>query len=212
MGDTTTSNSTSTDGRHARRERGRLAVIDAMFELVQEGKVPPPAEAIAQRSGVSVASVFRYFDGIADLQFQTFERFRERFEPLVQEVEGDSLGERIDALVDARLELYDRAGMLMMMGRLRALEHPPMVEASARWRATLADQVRSALAPEVATLGSSEANDLLAVVDALTSLESWDVMRRTHSRSRAQIARAWRDGVAALIVVADRRSGKETVR
>jgi AcrR family transcriptional regulator len=200
---------TSTDGRRARRERGRLAVIDAMFELVQEGKVPPPAEAIAQRSGVSVASVFRYFDGIADLQFQTFERFRQRFEPLVHQVIDGSLDERIAALVDARLELYERAGMLMMMGRLRALEHAPMVEASARWRATLADQVRRAFAPESAVLDPAAANDLLAVIDALTALESWDVMRRTHSRSRAQIARTWCDGIAALVVVAADRHGRE---
>jgi AcrR family transcriptional regulator len=190
---------TPVDGRRARRERGRRAVIDAMFELLQEGKVPPGADAIAERSGVSVASVFRYFDGIDDLLVQTFARFQERFEPLVDaHFEGDRT-ERIGRYVDARLDLYEQAGMLMTVGRLRSLEHQPMVEASARWRARLTDQVRAAFAPEFAALRSESANELVALLDALTSLESWGVMRRSHSRTRSQIGTAWSRGLATLI-------------
>ena len=44
MGDTTASTASPTDGRRARRERGRTAVIDAVFELAEEGKVPVTAE------------------------------------------------------------------------------------------------------------------------------------------------------------------------
>ena len=110
---------TPIDGRRARRERGRIAVIDAMFDLLQEGKVPPGADAIAERSGVSVASIFRYFDGIDDLQLQTLERFRSRFEPLISaSIEGD-LRARIAGLVGARLDLYEQAGAIMAVGRLR---------------------------------------------------------------------------------------------
>lgn len=195
MGDT----AAPIDGRRARRERGRVAVIDAMFELLQEGKVPPGADAIAERSGVSVASIFRYFDGIDDLQLQTLERFRARFGPLIATtIEGDG-PDRIAGLVDARLKLYEQAGAIMAVGRLRALEHQPLVEAAARTRGALADQVRATFAVETAGRTPARAADLVAVIDALTSLESWDVMRKTHSRSRAQIARAWRRGIAALI-------------
>ena len=62
----------------------------------------------------------------------------------------------------------------------------------------LADQVRAVFADDVATVGSG-GGDLVAVIDALTSLESWDVMRRTHSRSDRQIERAWRQGIDAVI-------------
>ena len=189
----------STDGRRARRERGRLAVIDAMFELLQEGKVPPGTDAIAERAGVSVASIFRYFEGIEDLQLQTLERFRERFGPLISApIEGE-LPDRITGFVDARLDLYEQAGAIMAVGRLRALEHPPLVEAAARTRGSLADQVRATFVVETAGHAPARAADLVAVVDALTSLESWDVMHKTHARSRAQIARAWCRGIAALV-------------
>ena len=187
------------DGRRARRERGRAAVIDAMFELLQEGKVPPTADLVAERSGVSVASIFRYFDGIDDLQLQTLQRFRERFEPLLHTDTTGDLTARIGSFVGSRLDLYERAGAIMAVGRLRSLEHEPLVAASAQMRSTLADQVRLTFATE--TMGSTPGRsaDLVAVVDALTSLESWDVMRKTHARSRAQIAQAWKRGISALI-------------
>jgi TetR/AcrR family transcriptional regulator, regulator of autoinduction and epiphytic fitness len=186
------------DGRRARRERGRLAVIDAMFSLLQDGKVPVSADMVAERAGVSVASVFRYFDGLDDLQLQTFDRFRERFEPLLEvEPVASTLHERIAAFVGSRLDLYEQAGAIMAVGRLRALEHEPLVAASAEMRGLLAQQVRSVLGPDVANVG--ERSDLVAVIDALTSLESWDVMRKTHSRSRREIERAWRRGIEAVI-------------
>lgn len=194
-----TSHGPNTDGRRARRERGRVAVIDAMFELLQEGKVPPAVELIAERSGVSVASIFRYFQGIDDLQFQTFQRFRERFEPLVRtSVDGD-LAARTNAFVQSRLDLYEQAGAIMAVGRLRALEHEPLVEASAQMRGVLADQVRTTFAAETAGSSPARSADLVAVLDALTSLESWDVMRKTHARARPQIARAWSQGIRALV-------------
>ncbi len=195
MGDTTA----PTDGRRARRERGRLAVIDAMFSLLQDGKVPVSAEMVAERAGVSVASVFRYFDGLDDLQLQTFERFRERFEPLLDVDAGaGTLQGRIAAFVRSRLDLYEQAGAIMAVGRLRALEHEPLVAASAEMRGLLAAQVRSAFAEDITADGTR--SDLVAVIDALTSLESWDVLRKTHSRSRNEIDVAWRRGIGAMIM------------
>ena len=170
-----------------------------MFELLQAGKVPVNAEMVAERAGVSVASVFRYFDGLGDLQLQTFERFRERFEPLlVVEPRGASRSGRIAAFVSSRLDLYEQAGAIMAVGRLRALEHEPLVAASAEMRGLLADQVRTVFAADVNAMAVA-GPDLVAVIDALTSLESWDVMRKTHSRSRRQIERAWGQGIEALI-------------
>jgi TetR/AcrR family transcriptional regulator, regulator of autoinduction and epiphytic fitness len=198
MGQETGEGTTPIDGRRARRERGRLAVIDAMFALLQDGKVPVSADMVAERAGVSVASVFRYFDGLDDLQLQTFERFRQRFEPLLEvDPAAATLHERIDAFVRSRLDLYEQAGAIMAVGRLRALEHEPLVAASAEMRGLLAGQVRSVFGTDVAALG--ERSDLVAVIDAITSLESWDVMRKTHSRSRREIERAWHRGIEALI-------------
>ena len=188
------------DGRRARRERGRTAVIDAMFDLLQEGKVPPPVDLVAERSGVSVSTIFRYFQNLDTLQVQTFERFLERFSPLVSGVDDPDAPQpdRIAGFARTRLDLYERAGTIMAVGRLRALEHEPLVEASSRMRGLLADQVRHWFAAELDRTPPSLRSDLTASIDAFTALESWDVMRRTHSRSRPQIDRTWQRGLAAL--------------
>jgi AcrR family transcriptional regulator len=181
-------------------------VIDAMFELLQAGKVPVSAEMVAEGAGVSVASVFRYFDGLDDLHYQTFERFRERFEPLlVVEPRGAARSGRIASFVSSRLDLYEQAGAIMAVGRLRALEHERLVAASAEMRGLLADQVRTVFAADVTAMAAAGL-DLVAVIDALTSLESWDVMRKTHSRSRRQIERAWGQGIDALIAASAKRT------
>jgi TetR/AcrR family transcriptional regulator of autoinduction and epiphytic fitness len=199
MGDTTVSTTPTIDGRRARRERGRSAVIDAVFDLAEEGKIPVTADLVAERSGVSVASIFRYFDGLDDLQVHAHRRFRERFAPLLVAVGDGSRADRIAALVESRLDLYEQAGAIMALGRLRALEHGPLLEASTETKAALADQVRTALAPDTRDSAPGRVAELVAVIDAFSSVEAWDVMRKTHSRSRPQIATSWRRGIEVLI-------------
>jgi AcrR family transcriptional regulator len=157
------------------------------------------AELVAERSGVSVASIFRYFDGLDDLQLQTYRRFRDRFAPMLGAIGAGSRAERVAALVESRLDLYEHAGAMMALGRLRALEHQPLLEASTETKAALADQVRAALEPDTRNSSPGRVAELVAVIDAFTSVEAWDVMRKTHARSRPQIATSWRRGIDALI-------------
>ena len=114
------------DGRRARRERGRTAVVDALFALLQEGEGLPAVEAIAERAGVSVSSVFRYFDGLDDLRERTIERYFERFAPLFEITnigEGDR-STRVGHLVDSRLNLYVAIHPIAQIVRQRAAEAP----------------------------------------------------------------------------------------
>ena len=55
------------DGRRASRERNRDAVVDALLDLYREGNLSPGADAVAERSGLSRRSLFRYFDDLDDL-------------------------------------------------------------------------------------------------------------------------------------------------
>lgn len=185
-------------------------MVDAAFALLQGGVFPPTAEKVAAEAGVSVASVFRYFGSLEDIQREAQHRFRERYAPLIA-VPGDAArytrGERIARLVDDRLSLYDQAGRVMQVGRLRSLEYEAAAEASTATRAMLADQVRGWLAPELATVTPAAGADLAAVVDGATSLDAWDVAARTHDRTRRQIRRAW---IRALEVLCDAAAGPDT--
>lgn len=48
------------DGRHLRAERGRAAVVQTTFEMINAGESPTIAE-VAAKAGVSERTVFRYF-------------------------------------------------------------------------------------------------------------------------------------------------------
>lgn len=187
------------DGRRARRERNRAAVIDAMFELLREGRMPPTVEEVAARAAVSVSSVFRYFDGLDDLYGETVGRYFDRFAPLfeVPAVPGGTRADRIAALVDARLELYETIAPIGRMARIRAASEPTIAATLLDIRHRFARQVRQHLAADLAPL--AEADDRAALVDALTSFEAWDLLRATHGRSRASVRRAWLTGIDRLL-------------
>ncbi len=194
------SNASGGDGRNARRERNRVAVIEAVFSLVQEGKVPPSVEDVAARAGVSVSSIFRNFDGLADMQRQALDHSDERFAASFEVVDAsEALATRIRSHVRTRIELYGAAGGLMRVARGRALDHEPMVEGVARTRARLADQTRQRFAGEVEKLSPAAAADLVAIVDTVTSPEAYELMTAGHARTSRQISRAWTSALAALL-------------
>lgn len=189
------------DGRRARAERGRRAVIDAMLELVIEGGVPPTADQVAERAGVSTASVFRYFDSLDVLQTEMAARYFEAHADLfVLDGEGEGpLDGRIDKLVKARVRLYDTIFPLARLGRSRAVDNDTLADELRRSRRGLTDQVRRHFAPELAQLRPAERDDLAGLLASMVSIEAWEHLREIHERSDAQIARAWRKGLRALL-------------
>lgn len=189
------------DGRRARRERSRAAVIDAVFVLVRHGKVPPTAEDVDEQAGVSVSSIFRNFDGLDDMQREAFDVFRERYVHLFDAmVDTDApRSERVAKHVRARLDLLTVAGPMMQIARQRALDYQPIAEGVGRGRSQLSDQARAHFASEAAQLSPAGAANLLAVIDAMTSPEAYEVLQAAHGRSDRQISRSWNCSLTAIL-------------
>ncbi len=191
----------ATDGRRARRDRNRTAVIDAVFSLLDEGIVPPPTELIAARAGVSVSSIFRYFESLDDLQTQAVERHFARFAPLfeVPDIGEGSRTTRVDVLVGARVDLYRTVAPAARLARARSLDQPVLAAHLAQTRRTFVRQIRTHFAVEVRAVARPIGDDLVSLVDTLTSFESWDLMQATHGKSERLIRRAWNSGIHALL-------------
>jgi AcrR family transcriptional regulator len=190
-----------TDGRRARRQRGRQAVIDATLDLVLEGHVPPAVEQIAQRSGVSAASVFRYFDTLDDLRHATTEVFFDRQAHLF-EIPGigeGPLATRIDNFVSSRVSLYESNEPMARLIRLRAHDHVPADQMVHRLRADRADQVRHHFDDELRPMTPTVRDDTATVIATLTSFEAWDQARHDYRRSAAQLRRAWSAALTKLL-------------
>lgn len=188
------------DGRRARRDRGRLAVIDAMVELVEAGHRPPAVAAVAERAGVSVASIFRYFDNLDDLQRETIERFLDRYAPLleIEDIGTGPLDARIGRYVGARLALYEKIAPMARLVRARALDQPLLAATLGGMRLRLADQARQHFLPELRGRRPAARADLVGSIVTLTSFESWDQLRHELDATGPTVRRAWRSGVRAL--------------
>lgn len=65
------------DGRHARSERSKQAIIDAGFALLEEGVLVPTAQQISERAGVGLRSFFRHFDDMEAFFLLIHEQRRE---------------------------------------------------------------------------------------------------------------------------------------
>lgn len=189
------------DGRHARRERNRLAVVDAMLALYAKGNLDPSSDQIAERAGLSPRSLFRYFDDIDDLVRVAVARHHERVRPLAEldTSIGAPLVDRIQRLVDQRLRLFDAIASVGIVSRLRAPFQPliagELTTARGYWR----QQLRELFAPELRILGAAASSHVVASIDVLTSFESVQLMRDDQQLSPSAIAAALIFSITALL-------------
>lgn len=189
------------DGRTARRERSRVAIIDAAFALILDGKIPLSPDDIAERADVSVSSVYRNFDGLGDIQHQAVGRFQERFGHLLVDHPDSTAprADRVDHFVRTRVELYRVAGPMIRLARQRSLDHAAFADSIALQRSRLADQTLECFRPELTGSTPTRASNLVALIDAMTSPESFDVMSGVHARSPRQIAHTWTTSITTLL-------------
>lgn len=182
----------ATDGRSARRDSNRAAVVDAMLTLLDAGRTDPSPADVAARAGVSERSVFRYFDGVDDLRQAVIARHFERVAPLltIRGVGTGSIESRIRRFVEARLRFWAATSGPARVARTRALV-PEVAAGAQRVRTLLDAQVREQFAPELAGLRRDRADELVLVVDVVFSFDAWDLMTAVHGRTTAQVRRAW---------------------
>ncbi|MGI9600359.1 MAG: TetR/AcrR family transcriptional regulator, partial [Acidimicrobiales bacterium] len=175
----------SGDGRRARRDRNRDAVVDALLGLFCDGNLAPTVAEVAARSEVSHRSVFRYFEDIDELGRAAVERQQSRVGHLMQipDIGEGSLPERIDAIVGQRMALYEEVKATARVARLRAPFQPVIAASLAASRALLYDQVRIHFDAELSAMDEADADDTAAAVDVLLSFESCELLRESHQRS-----------------------------
>jgi len=195
-----TTGATEIDGRRRRRELGRLAVIDAVIDLILDHHVPPAAEQVAERAGVSVASVFRYFATLDDLRREGIQRYFERIDHLVTVpgIGDGALAERIHRLVAARLDYYEQAAPVARLARRQAADVPELRSTLQRVRSTLADQISQHFALELDDADPERHHQRVGVLATLTSFESWDQLIAA-GFAPPSIAEAWRRAIMALL-------------
>lgn len=169
----------SRDGRHARSERSRDAVLTAVIELFEQGVPKPTARQIAAQAGVALRTVYRHFDDLDTLFAEAVDVYRRRLEPFLSPINASlPLRARVEAIAAQRRAVWETASPIHRAGRLVRHEHPFVAASMEQSRRRARAQVEQVFAAEIAGTGASEPDaDLVEQLEAATSWTTWDMLR-----------------------------------
>ena len=183
------------DGRTARSERTRNAIVDAHVSLITEGDLRPTADRIAKLAGVSLRALWSHFADMEALMTASAQRILDRrdaaFEPIPPDL---PLTERIDAYCRQRARLND---LVAAAARASALKEP-FSPALQRYRKLHVERVRD----EVSTLFADEIDgdpELLTALTVVSMWNTWDTMRTPMELTTEAATAVLRRTVTALL-------------
>jgi AcrR family transcriptional regulator len=185
------------------RERQKAAtrglILDTALELFHGGEVGFSHETIAERSGVSARTVYRYFPSQAKLYLALWQRIRDLTETRFPTTEGDLL-----PLVHQQFRQFERHAPLVRAG----LTSPASAEIMSHgWEEGHA-AFQKALAEVTAGLPEEEGRWLVAVCQSIYSAPFWQMLRTRGRLSGDAAAKAAAWAIGAVLVHA--RGGRVT--
>lgn len=161
------------DGRRARTERSKQAIIDASLALIEEGNLIPTAQQISDRSGVNIRTFFRHFEDMETLFATIDDHIRDATEALFLGGDRDgTLEERILHAVERRSKGYEVESNLILSTSAQLWRSQTLRENYARYQRGLRKDLDDWL-PELKQLTRTRRE----AVDAVASFETWHRLR-----------------------------------
>ncbi|HWW52704.1 MAG TPA: TetR/AcrR family transcriptional regulator [Acidimicrobiales bacterium] len=193
------------DGRTARAERTRDAVVDALLALIAEGDLRPTGARIAERAGVSLRSVFQHFDDLEALLAAAVTRQTSRITELMEPLPREGpLSNRVRALVDQRAEVYEFITPTRRAAMLQEPFSPTLSSGRELLARSSAAQIADVFRNELARLDAGERREVAAALAAATAWELWEQLRSRQHLAIPTAKRVMGRTVTALL------SGKDT--
>ena len=190
---------TVADGRATRAERTRIAVVDALLSLNEQGNLRPTAREIAAEAGVSLRSIYVHFDDVEALFIAAAIRHLEHLQslsrPLVTE---GSLEPRTDTLLAHRRTIYEAGAGVRRAALLQEPFSPALRRALEVGRASGRAEVDQVFATEISAAGE-HGHGLRQALALVTGATTWDVLRRYQGMSAAEAEAQMRTMVFALL-------------
>ncbi len=183
-------------------------MLDAVLDLFAEGSLSPSPPDVAVRSGVSLRSVYRYYEDRDALVRAAIGRNLERLAPLLRlrEPADGSLGTRLERLAGHRLDLYEAAAPTMRAARIAAPRSALVAERVELSRSLLRSEIEAVVAPELGGLGPVAHREAIDPLDVLFGFESLEHLRATLGRSRSVTARTLVNTARAVLERQDDRT------
>jgi TetR/AcrR family transcriptional regulator of autoinduction and epiphytic fitness len=188
------------DGRTARAQRTREAVVDALLALQEEGDLAPTAQRVAERAGVALRTVFGHFSDMETLWAEAGRRELAKLGALAEVVPADlPLAERIDRFARSRARVLEALLPVMRAARLREPFSPQLLRNRAAFIAAGDEQVAAVFAAELAPLDAPARAALLDALYLASSGPAWEALRHERALSVDGATAVVRRTVRALL-------------
>lgn len=189
------------DGRTARRDRNRVAVLDAVIELFSESNLSPGVHEVAARSGVSLRSVYRYFEDVDDLIAAAMERQIDKARPLFQmpELGEGPLPARIDRFAARRVALFEAVRDIYRASVVRLADDSQVSSGLEQVRGWMGHQTKKMFLPELDAMEPDTASVVELSLDTLTQFDSLEHLRSGRELSPDELVEYLRGAVSRLL-------------
>jgi AcrR family transcriptional regulator len=192
------------DGRTARSQRTRVAVVDALLEIIGEGAVRPNANEIAKRAGVSPRSIYVHFASLEDLYRAAAEKTTAMILALLTPIDPtEPLDVRVDLLCGQRARINEQVGPLLRAADRHEADSAELAGVRRFGRDASREQLERIFTTELDQLDRGERRRLAAAIDALLTESSWTLLRVTHGLDADEARVAIRAAVHTLLTATD---------
>lgn len=188
------------DGRTARTQRTREAIVDSLLALMSEGIASPSATQIAERAGISKRSIFVHYATLEDLYADLAERGTAMVLERVWVIDADlPLEERIEQVCAQRADIHESIGPLRRAAAVRVATSATAADSQRFARDASRVQLSRVFAAELACFDAAERSRREAALDAVVSGEAWDLWRTIHGLGVEDATATMRSALAALL-------------
>jgi TetR/AcrR family transcriptional regulator, regulator of autoinduction and epiphytic fitness len=165
------------DGRTARAERTRRAIVDAHLALLGEGDLRPTGERIAQRAGVSLRALWTNFRDLETLFAASgqrlLERQQEQFEPVPRDL---PLPQRIEQFCRQRARMLEIVAVGARAAQIREPFSPQLRRNRAKFIGLVRDELEELFGAELDAAGDRRAEILNGLL-VICTWAGWSMLR-----------------------------------
>jgi len=190
------------DGRTARAERTRRAIVDAHLALLNEGELRPTGERIAERAGVSLRTLWSNFKDMEALFAASGEELYERQRPYHRPIDPSlPLHRRIQEFCRQRVEVLELIAPVARAAQIREPCSPALRRSHRRELDRVRREITELFAPELDAAGDSGEQLLHALVMSCT-FAAWSMLRDLEGLDTKAAHRVMRHTMTALLSTA----------
>lgn len=191
---------TVVDGRVARAERTRRAVVEAHISLISAGELTPTGAQIADRAGVSLRSLWGNFNDLETLFAATGAEVMRRQDAMIASIDADlPLDERLEEYCRQRARILEFIAPFARSSEIRAPFSRELQRNRVRYLHGVRSEIEALFAGELTGLDVADRREVLQALGITVTWPTWvslrDVMRLSIPEATAVMTRM----VAALL-------------